>query len=178
MDRAQNQVRQFMLKGGQSFPTSPLEPSIQTRILRIKLLLEEVLELAAASGLEVFAKGVSLHDAARNNALSYMPDGETDLVEVADAIADIQYVNLGASVAFGIDIELIFEEVHSSNMTKWWKKEELGQVPKDATVTDLFDGTYCVKNSAGKILKSPSYRPANLGPLILAQLHQDVSDWR
>jgi len=41
-----------------------------------------------------------------------------DLVGVADALADMLYVVLGAAVAHGIDIQPIFNEVHRSNMTK------------------------------------------------------------
>jgi predicted HAD superfamily Cof-like phosphohydrolase len=41
-----------------------------------------------------------------------------DLVEVADAIADLLYTVLGTAVVHGIDMQPIFDEVHRSNMTK------------------------------------------------------------
>lgn len=43
---------------------------------------------------------------------------DDNLVEVADALADLLYVVLGTAVVFGIDIAPIFNEVHRSNMTK------------------------------------------------------------
>lgn len=43
---------------------------------------------------------------------------EGDLVETADALADLLYVVYGTAVSFGIDIRPIFDEVHRSNMTK------------------------------------------------------------
>src|SRR3954471_12552498 len=41
-----------------------------------------------------------------------------DIVEVADAIADLVYVLKGMAVSYGIDLEHVFREVHQSNMTK------------------------------------------------------------
>ena len=49
-----------------------------------------------------------------------------DLVEVADALADIQYVLSGAVCEFGMATVFkdIFEEVHRSNMSKMCKSTE------------------------------------------------------
>ena len=41
-----------------------------------------------------------------------------DLIGAADAIADRLYVLLGDAVATGMPLDLLFEEVHRSNMTK------------------------------------------------------------
>lgn len=41
-----------------------------------------------------------------------------DLVEFADAIGDLLYVTYGMAVMTGIDIDAVFEEIHSSNMKK------------------------------------------------------------
>ena len=41
-----------------------------------------------------------------------------DIVEVADALADIIYFCYGTAVEYGIDLEPVFEEVHQSNMAK------------------------------------------------------------
>lgn len=43
---------------------------------------------------------------------------EGNLIEVADALADLQYVISGCAVAYGIPLEAVFQEVHRSNMTK------------------------------------------------------------
>ncbi len=41
-----------------------------------------------------------------------------DLVEAADALADLLYVVLGSAVEFGIDLDAVFQEVHRTNMAK------------------------------------------------------------
>lgn len=43
-----------------------------------------------------------------------------DIVETADALADIVYVCYGAALEFGIDLDRVLAEVHSSNMSKVW----------------------------------------------------------
>jgi predicted HAD superfamily Cof-like phosphohydrolase len=41
-----------------------------------------------------------------------------DIVGVADALADIQYVVNGMAVAFGINLDDVHREVHAANMRK------------------------------------------------------------
>lgn len=77
-----------------------------------------------------------------------------DIVGVADALADIVYVAYGTAHVYGIDLDAVLSEVHSSNMTK------LGA-----------DGLP-VRRDDGKILKGPGYRP----PDIAAVLHRLVAE--
>ncbi len=67
--------------------------------------------------------------------------------QLADAIkelCDLLYVVLGAANAFGIDIEPFFDEVHRSNMTKLWPGGDVR------------------KNAIGKVVKPPTYLPADI----------------
>ncbi len=68
----------------------------------------------------------------------------SDIVEVADAIADLLYVVYGAAVTFGIPIDAVFAEVHRSNMTK------LG--PDGAPIY----------RADGKVLKGPDFEPPDI----------------
>lgn len=43
---------------------------------------------------------------------------ENDLVEAIDGLCDVLYVVIGTAVAFGVDIEPFFDEVHRTNMLK------------------------------------------------------------
>ncbi len=75
-----------------------------------------------------------------------------DIVAVADALGDLLYVVFGACVAHGINIEPVFNEIHRSNMSKAWP---------DGSVQ---------KRQDGKVIKPPSYSPADLKPIIEKQM--------
>lgn len=76
-----------------------------------------------------------------------------DLVGIADGLADLLYVVYYTANAYGLVMQPIFDEVHRSNMTK-----------KGGA-----------KREDGKQLKSPSYEPPNLEPLIKAQQYRPVA---
>ena len=69
-----------------------------------------------------------------------------DLVEVADALGDIDYVLHGAALTWGIPADPVFDAIHRSNMTK------LGADGKPL----YGDG---VNAPLGKVLKGPGYEP-------------------
>lgn len=71
-----------------------------------------------------------------------------DIVEVADALADIVYVAYGTAWVYGIDLDAVLEEVHASNMTK------LGR-----------DGRP-VRRADGKILKGPDFRQPDIAAVL------------
>ena len=68
---------------------------------------------------------------------------DEDLVEVADGLADMVWVIMGMCNSVGIDFDKIWEEVKSSNMSKF------------------ADGKF-IKNDAGKIMKPDTYFKPNI----------------
>ena len=68
---------------------------------------------------------------------------EEDLVEVADGLADMVWVIMGMCNSVGIDFDKIWEEVKSSNMSKF------------------VDGKF-IKNDSGKIMKPETYFKPNI----------------
>jgi predicted HAD superfamily Cof-like phosphohydrolase len=100
-----------------------------------------------------------------------------DIVEVADALCDIQYVLSGAILEFGLGekFKSLFEEVQRSNMSKACNSE---QEAKDTVAyykreknTECYyreeDGRWLVYRTAdNKTLKSIRYSPADLKTLI------------
>lgn len=133
-----------------------------TRALRVKLLLEEVLELAEASGVTLSIGDIVIKD----DIITYSVSDEVDIIGIGDALSDIDYVNAGAANVYGLDLEKIHNEVHPSNMSKLWSDEDLKLLPKNGVSVKKVDFhgnvRYVVKRSDGKVLKSPSYKSVNL----------------
>jgi predicted HAD superfamily Cof-like phosphohydrolase len=100
-----------------------------------------------------------------------------DIVEVADAFCDLQYVLSGAILEFGLGkkFEALFNEVQRSNMSKACTSE----AEAISTVQHYLkkDGTVCYykqegelwlvyRKSDNKTIKSINYSPANLKKII------------
>ena len=136
-------VREFHEVFGHPVGEKPEVPNDDRAILRLSLILEEAMELADALG---FATSDT------KDAISYMLyevgpkvyGDNIDIVSVADALGDLDYVVNGAALECGIDLPAVTAEVHRSNMTK------LGPDGKPIYRED------------GKILKGEGYEPPNL----------------
>jgi len=93
LNKQQEMVREFHEAFGHPVSDMPTNLPEETATLRHVLMLEELQEY---------------RDAAEAG----------DIVEVADALADLAYVLLGTAVSHGIDLEPVFEIIHSSNLSK------------------------------------------------------------
>jgi len=101
---------------------------------------------------------------------------DNDLVEVADALCDIQYVLAGAVLEFGLghNFATLFAEVQRSNMSKACETKEVAEktvahYAKQGTDAYIIasDGKYLVYRKAdNKTLKSIKYSPANLKKIL------------
>jgi len=131
MRSAQLNLRDFHEKFGLTINDTPTIPGDDVLQFRINLINEEAGEFEQAAK-------------ARN------------LVEMADALADVIYVALGAAVSLGIDLEPVFQEVHRSNMTKVWSD---GQVRR---------------REDGKVIKPPTYSPANIAQELERQARKET----
>ena len=97
---------------------------------------------------------------------------DNNLIEVADALCDIQYVLAGAVLEFGFGDKFseLFDEVQRSNMSKACETEDEARktveyYAKEGTVAYISasDGKYLIyRKSDNKTLKSINYSPANL----------------
>lgn len=142
-----------MVKAAQHTPATPQLPPMSVRIGRLRWIAEELCELANAWGVDI-----DLNNAGRstgNFMATPMPaemclkDPVEALTEAYDASLDLIVFSVGNGVAMGTDLQPGWDEVHSSNMSKF------------------IDGH---KREDGKWMKGPSYRPAQLRPIIEAQL--------
>ena len=148
---ALNQVADFHRTFKHPIEKAPVIPAPERCRLRVSLLQEELQEL---------------EDAIAAN----------DLVEVADALCDIQYVLSGAVLEFGLGDKFreLFDEVQRSNMSKTCATE----AEAEATAEHYRQkGTECYIQQSGnhwlvyregdnKTLKSINYSPADIAGLL------------
>jgi len=103
---------------------------------------------------------------------------ENDIVAVADALCDIQYVLSGAILEFGLGekFKSLFEEVQRSNMSKACESEAEAletiahYLKKDGTECyfQVEAGKYLIyRKSDNKTLKSIRYSPAELESILI-----------
>ncbi|MEM7575123.1 MAG: nucleoside triphosphate pyrophosphohydrolase family protein [Bacteroidota bacterium] len=97
---------------------------------------------------------------------------DQDLVEVADALADIQYVLSGAILEFGLagHFAQLFSEVHRSNMSKTCASrkeaeatlEHYAELGQEGYIEASGDKFLVYRKSDSKVLKNVNYSPADL----------------
>lgn len=149
---ALNQVAEFHKTFQHPVLNEPTIPDEKRCELRVSLIAEELKELQEAIN-------------------------DKDMVEIADALCDIQYVLSGAILEFGLGekFKALFDEVQRSNMSKACKTEEEAK----ATVeyyskerdTECYykeiDGLYLIyRKGDNKTLKSINYSPADLKSIL------------
>ncbi len=143
-----NQVTKFHKTFKHPILNSPQIPSKQRCDLRVSLLQEEVNELKQAIE-------------------------DNDLVEIADALCDIQYVLSGAVLEFGMGNKFVelFNEVQRSNMSKACSTLEEAEKTVEhykntrgvSAHIEEDNGLFLVyRDGDKKTLKSVAYSPANL----------------
>lgn len=103
---------------------APVFPANDRVVLRVKLIVEEAEEFT-------------------NAVASY------DIIEVADALADLIYVAVGTALEFGIPLDKVWDEVQRSNMSK----------------LDPATGK-AIKRHDGKVLKGPNFSPPDIQRLL------------
>jgi predicted HAD superfamily Cof-like phosphohydrolase len=147
-----NQVADFHRTFNAPILDTPQIPSEQRCELRVNLLQEELNELSQAIK-------------------------DNNLVEIADALCDIQYVLSGAVLEFGLGEKFVdlFNEVQRSNMSKACDTQQEALMTlshykkKDGTegYYKKINGKWLVyRVSDDKVLKSINYSPAELKKII------------
>lgn len=148
-----NQVAEFHKTFKHPIQDSPRIPSRDRCNLRVSLLAEELHELKQAID-------------------------DNDLVEIADALCDLQYVLSGAILEFGLadKFKALFDEVHRSNMSKACRSlEEANETILHYRKNQQCDAYHKEEESLflvyrtndHKTLKSINYSPADLKGILL-----------
>lgn len=147
-----DQVKEFMNGAGQQVRNRPTRINPEEAVLRVRLLVEEMFELADAAGVEISVSKEAItarkEDVNQNVKVSFGDlsfsgglQTKQDVIEIADALTDIEYVNLGAAASWGIDIDRCFDLVQENNMLKVQNgtRDENGKLrkPKNHPKVDL-----------------------------------------
>ncbi len=147
-----NQVADFHKTFNAPVLENPQIPSEQRCQLRVALLQDELNELSQAIK-------------------------DNSIVEIADALCDLQYVLSGAVLEFGLGEKFVdlFNEVQRSNMSKACNSEEEAQLTlKHYKEKDGTEGYYkqigtkyvTYRKEDDKVLKAIWYSPADLESII------------
>lgn len=149
---ALNQVGEFHKTFKAPILDEPTIPSEDRCELRVNLLQEELNELKQAIE-------------------------DNDIVEIADALCDLQYVLSGAVLEFGLGDKFVelFNEVQRSNMSKacdtmqdaldtlsYYKKKD----GTEGFYKEVNDKWIVYRNQDNKVLKSINYSPADLNGIL------------
>ena len=146
-----NQVAEFHTTFNHPILDTPTIPSKERCDLRVSLIQEELNELSEA-----------IHN--------------KDLVEIADALCDLQYVLSGAILEFGLAEKFpeLFNEVQRSNMSKACKNNEEADLTQESyknqsitTTTETVGNVIIIKRYPdNKILKNINYSSAQLADIL------------
>ncbi|MCG8328945.1 MAG: nucleoside triphosphate pyrophosphohydrolase family protein [Chitinophagales bacterium] len=149
---ALNQVAEFHRTFKHPIEPSPIIPSQKRCELRVSLLSEELKELQQAIE-------------------------DNDLIEIADALCDLQYVLSGAILEFGMgeQFKSLFDEVQRSNMSKACNTREEAEATMEYYKKERGFDSYIVeegglflvyRSTDNKTLKSINYSPADLRAIL------------
>lgn len=149
-------VKEFHQTFGHPIHNQPHIPDTKTIKLRLALILEEFIELSEAclnaeqDGSKAYLEQIKQAESQLRQLTE--SDMDVDVIEVADALTDINYVTYGAGHCFGVDLDACMQEVQRSNMSK------LGEDGKP------------IYNEHGKVMKGPNYSKPDLKSVLNAQI--------
>ena len=129
-------------------------PSYDRLDLRMSLIAEEFAELVGA----VYGKRArAIIEEATAEAVA-ADDGERDVIEAADALADLVYVIFGMAIESGMDLDSVLAEVQASNLSKL-----------------MPDGSVKLRED-GKVLKGPNFFPPNVARGLGLETRESAND--
>ena len=119
--------------------------------MRMSLIAEEFAELMGA----VYGpRARAIIEAATAEAVA-ADEGERDVIEAADALADLVYVVYGMAIESGMNLDSVLAEVQASNLSKL-----------------MPDGSVKLRED-GKVLKGPNFFQPNIARGLGFESHTD-----
>jgi predicted HAD superfamily Cof-like phosphohydrolase len=186
--RPQEDIVTLMKQYNQQVKESPELPDPETRLLRARLVFEEALEFVKGCGCTVTMPAAGLHGEEETAVIDKIgvvldPNVAPDFVEYVDGCIDQLVVTYGALNAAGVKAQPAWDEVQRSNMSKAWPHCSVCDAilargtglefvhPEDANAhqRDWKPVLKIHKRPDGKVIKSPTYFPANIKRVIEEQ---------
>jgi predicted HAD superfamily Cof-like phosphohydrolase len=187
--RPQQDIVTLMQLFNQQVKESPGLPDAETRLLRARLVFEEALEFVKGCGCMVTLAGSNGAEQAAlidNIGVELDPNREPDFVEYVDGCIDQLVVTYGALNAAGVQAQPAWDEVQRSNMSKAWPHCSVcdAELAPDANQqlvhpeeASAHNGDWRAipkihKRADGKVIKSPTYSPANIRYVLDEQINR------
>lgn len=155
IEQAEQDVFDFMREGGQACPDHPFFPSQDVRELRVRLIAEELVELADAYHVKLTVDTDAIAAVTVAPRISNVSPSMGRIVEAYDAVLDLVYVVIGTGIAQGTSLARGWMEVQRSNMAKF--------------------GPGSSKRADGKVQKPPDWKRPELEPIVAAQMPLESS---
>lgn len=144
-------VKQFTEETGNIIPSVPSLMTKDETYFLIKMMLDEIMELAATVSDPDDAKKAMIEMIKHSKDIPKETGVETELIaSQADALIDCYYYSLNAAAKKGVNLSKVFKVVHQANMNKKIK------------------GKF-IKREDGKIMKPDGWTPPNITAEIVDQ---------
>ncbi len=116
----QQSVESFMRLAEQDVPESPTVPSVEVRLLRAKIILEEALEtIIDGLGIQPFLKSSFGLHAITSDPIHLFTASEFNMSETIDGCCDLAVVTTGTLLAIGVPDEPFQDAVNENNLAKF-----------------------------------------------------------
>lgn len=147
-------VKEFTEKTGSIIPYKPQLMNHEETFFLIKMMLDEIMELAATVEEPSISKKLMIDIINNSKDIPKEKGNEIELIAAqADALVDCYYYSLNAAAKKGVNISKVFKLVHDANMDK------------------QIDGKF-LKRDDGKILKRPGWVEPNITAEIERQFNE------
>ena len=191
--RPQEDIVTLMKQFNQPVRESPELPDPDTRLLRARLVFEEALEFIKGCGCTVTMTMPGKDGKEQTAVIDDIgvvldPHGSPDFAEYVDGCIDQLVVTYGALNAAGVKAQPAWDEVQRSNMSKAWPHCSVCDAvlvqgsgpqllhPEDANAHpgDWKPILKIHKRPDGKVIKSPTYSPANIRRVLDEQIQHAI----
>lgn len=127
---------------GQKSPSTPTLPDVKTRLLRIRLITEELIETARDLGFNMCfndeKSGFATNEHLSLNNINFVSNGKESLIGVIDGLCDISVTTYGTFIALGVDDVEVIKEVDENNLLKF----KIPNCPNHGDMKHVSNGRY------------------------------------